>query len=126
METVKNLGIWMDHSTANLINLNSKHGNQFVSSKFNSGTKEEALSKSESLMHNKKQQMQEAYYKEIADEIVKYDHVLLFGPTNAKTELNNFLTKDLHFKNIKIDVKPADKMSENEKGAFVKKHFESQ
>jgi len=31
--------------------------------------------------------MHEANYKEIADEILKYDNVLLFGPTNAKTKL---------------------------------------
>jgi hypothetical protein len=34
------------------------------------------------------------------------------------------LNKDLHFKDIKIDVEPADKMTDNEKGAFVKTHFE--
>ncbi|MFT6479867.1 MAG: stalled ribosome rescue protein Dom34, partial [Spirosomataceae bacterium] len=45
---------------------------------------------------NKRQQMNEAFYKEIADEILKYDHVLLFGPTNAKTELHNFLNKNLY------------------------------
>jgi hypothetical protein len=49
--------------------------------------------------------------------------VLLFGPTNAKLELSNFLKKDLHFKDIKIDIEAADKMSDNEKLAFVKAHF---
>ena len=84
----------------------------------------EALSRSEDLMHNKEQQMHEAYYKEIADEILKYDNVLLFGPTNAKTELHNYLNKDLHFKDIKIDIKSTDKMTDNEQNAFVKKHFQ--
>lgn len=51
--------------------------------------------------------------------------MLLFGPTNAKTELHNFLNKDSHFKNVKVDVVSADKMTENEKNAFVKKHFEN-
>lgn len=40
--------------------------------------------KSENLMHNKEQQMHELYYEEIADEILKYDNVLLFGPTKRK------------------------------------------
>lgn len=123
METLKNLGIWMDHSAADLIDLNAKKNNQEITSKFDLETKQEVLHRSEYTMHNKRQQMQEAYYKEIADEIVKYDQVLLFGPTNAKTELNNYLNKDLHFKDIKIDVEPADKMSDNEKAAFVKNHF---
>ncbi|MBC7749643.1 MAG: hypothetical protein H7Z76_13905 [Methylotenera sp.] len=123
METLKNLGIWMDHSAADLIDLNAKKNNQEITSKFDLETKQEVLPRSEYTTHNKRQQMQEAYYKEIADEIVKYDQVLLFGPTNAKTELNNYLNKDLHFKDIKIDVEPADKMSDNEKAAFVKNHF---
>ena len=123
METQKNLGIWMDHSAADLIDLNAKKNNQVITSKFDLETKQEVLPRSEYTIHNKRQQMHEAYYKEIADEIVKYNQVLLFGPTNAKTELNNYLSKDLHFKDIKIDVKPADKMSDNEKDAFVKNHF---
>lgn len=123
METKNNLGIWMDHSTANLIDINSNI-NLSINSEFTFNTKEEALSRSESLMHNKRQQMHEAYYKEISDEILKYNHVLLFGPTNAKVELHNYLNKDLHFKDINIDIKPADKMTNNEKDAFVKNHFE--
>ncbi len=70
--------------------------------------------------------MHEAYYKEISDEILKYDQVLLFGPTNAKSELHNFLNKDLHFKNIKIDVESADKMTDHQKNAFVKNYFNKQ
>jgi stalled ribosome rescue protein Dom34 len=76
-------------------------------------------------MHNKRQQMNGAFFKEIADQILNYDHVLLFGPTNAKSELHNYLNKDLHFKDIRIDIESADKMSINEKGAFVKSYFES-
>ncbi len=123
MEQNNNLGIWMDHSTAHLIDINSNE-NRSINSAFTFDTKEEARSKSESLMHNKRQQMQEAYYKEIADEIAKYSHVLLFGPTNAKVELHNYLNKDLNFKDIKIEVETADKMTDNEKIAFVKNHFE--
>ena len=57
MKTNNNLGIWMDHSVANLIDLNSKNECHSIVSKFTSKTKEEALIRSESLMHNKRQQM---------------------------------------------------------------------
>lgn len=114
----------MDHSSANFIDLKTNKDHS-IESKFTFDTKEEALSKSESLMHNKRQQMHEAFYKEIADEILNYNHVLLFGPTNANLELYNYLRKDLHFKDIKIDVESADKMTDNEKNAFVKQHFNS-
>jgi peptide subunit release factor 1 (eRF1) len=125
MKTNNNLGIWMDHTTADLIDLASKNNNRSIVSKFTSETKEEALARSEILMHNKRQQMHEKFYKKIGDEILNYDHVLLFGPTNAKVELDNYLNKDLHFKDIKIDIETADKMTDNEKDAFVKNHFEN-
>jgi stalled ribosome rescue protein Dom34 len=125
MKTQKNLGIWMDHSIANLIDLYVEKKSHAIASKFTSDTKEEALNRSERSMHNKRQQMNEAYYKEIADEILKYDRVLLFGPTNAKTELHNYLNQDLYFKDIQIDIESADNMTDNEKDAFVKKYFEN-
>ncbi|MFT5581645.1 MAG: hypothetical protein ACI9G9_000901 [Psychromonas sp.] len=123
MEAINNLGIWLDHSTAHMIDFKDSP-EHVINSEFTFETKEEALDKGESLMQNKRQQMHEAYYKEISKEILKYKHVLLFGPTNAKVELHNYLNKDLHFKEIKIDVESSDKMSDNEKKAFVKKYFD--
>lgn len=124
METKQKLGIWMDHSHANLFDLESgiKHS---INSEFTFSTKEEALSRSESLMHRKRQQMHRAYYNELGKEIIRYSHVVLFGPTNAKVELHNYLKKDLHFKDIQIDIKQADKMTDHEKQTFVKNHFET-
>ena len=89
METQKNLGIWMDHATANFIDLNSEKNSNAIDSKFTTETKEEVLGRSEFTMHNKEEQMTEAFYKEISEKILKYNHVLLFGPTNAKIELFN-------------------------------------
>ena len=116
----------MDHSTANLIDLSSKKKSHTIFSEFTFDTKEEALSRREKSMHNKRQQMHEAYYKEIVDKMLNYDHLLLFGPTNAKSELYNYLNRDLHFKDIKIAIESAVKMTDNEKNAFVKNHFEKQ
>jgi stalled ribosome rescue protein Dom34 len=124
MKTTKNIGIWMDHSTANFINLDKEKNNFTIQSNFTFIDKEAALKRSESLMHNKENQLHESFYKEIGHEILKYNHILVFGPTNAKTELLNYLKKDLHFKDIQIDLKSADKMTENEKYAFVWTHFE--
>lgn len=115
MKTDKNLGIWMDHSTANLIEFKDSTENQTIVSDFTPHKK----------VDTKNKESHESFYKEIAEELVKYDHVLLFGPTNAKLELNNYLTKDSHFKEIKIDIESADNMTDNEKDAFVKKHFET-
>ncbi|WP_292889153.1 hypothetical protein [Nonlabens sp.] len=124
MKTLKTLGIWMDHANAKLMDLESEKNNYSIVSNFTIETKEEALKRSENLMHNKRQQMQEAYYKEIATVILKYDHVLLFGPTNAKNELFNRLHGDLRFNSISIETIAADKMTDNEKVAFVRSYFE--
>jgi len=124
MESTKNIGVWMDHSTANFINLDKEKNKFTIQSNFTFNDKEAALKKSESLMHNKENQQHETFYKEIGHEILKYNHILIFGPTQAKTELFNYLKEDLRFKDIQIDVKSADKMTENEKYAFVWTHFE--
>lgn len=113
----------MDHSTADLIGLNAENKQQYIQSKFSFGDKEEALRKGEKHMHTKEQHMHEAYYKEIADEILNYNHVLLFGPTDAKLELHNYLSKDAHFNNVQIDVETTDNLTDKQKEAFVRKYF---
>ncbi len=122
--TSKQLGIWMDHANAHLIEFTKEpSGTQTIASKFTHEVKEDTLSKSESLMHNKEQHEQSDYYKHLGETIKKYDEVLLFGPTDAKVELFNLLKADHHFANTKIEVKPADKMTENEQHAFVREYF---
>ena len=74
-------------------------------------------------MHNKEQQKQRLYYKELGEIIKKYDEVLLFGPTDAKAELFNILKEDHHFDTIHIGVEDADKMTENQQHAFVRGYF---
>lgn len=121
----ENIGIWMDHSTANLIELTNEGiiKSNIVSS-FTHQEKEHSLSKNENLMHNKEQHQQSKYYSKIKDAIKDYKHVVLFGPTTAKSELLNLLKTDRHFENVKIDVEQTDKMTDNEQHAFVKNHFE--
>lgn len=123
MKKIKNLGIWMDHTTANLIDIDKAKNSNTITSNFTTKIKEEALTRSERVMHNKRQQMHQAYYKEIADNILNYTNVLLFGPTNANVELHNYLSKDLHFKEIDIAIASVDKMTNNQQIAFVKNHF---
>lgn len=113
----------MDHSDAYLIDLQVVQNDRTIRSEFTHEAKTETLNRSESSMHNKRQQLNSAYFKDIAQEILKYYRVLLFGPTNAKVELRNYLTKDLHFADIKIDVEAAEAMTSNERYAFVKNHF---
>ncbi len=127
MHDKKQLGIWMDHSSAHIIEYSdSSLETETIETNFTHQDKESSLRKSENLMHNKEQQQQGDYYKKLGEVIKSFDEVLLFGPTDAKTELYNLLTADPHFSKIKIEVKQTDKMTENQEHAFVREHFKAQ
>jgi|ERR1035437_1434276 nitrogenase subunit NifH len=120
----KNLGIWMDHSSAHLMEFTTDPiETKIITSKFTHQEKENSLGKSENLMHNKEQHQQSEYYKELGEHIKNYEEVILFGPTDAKVELFNVLRADHRFAKTKIEIKQADKMTENQQHAFVRKHF---
>lgn len=124
MKTNKKLGIWMDHSSAHLMEYNSNSiETKIIESKFTRQEKEHALGKSENVMHNKEQHQQSEYYKNLSNVIKNYEEVILFGPTDAKVELFKVLRADLAYSKIEIEIKNADKMTENQKHAFVKEHF---
>lgn len=124
MKSVKQLGIWMDHSTANIMEFsNSKVVT--ISLELTPAFPEQVqnLRMDESLMHNKEQNQQADFYKKLSSVIADYKEVLLFGPTNAKTELFNLLKDDRQFEQVKIKVMPADNLTENQQQAFVKNFY---
>jgi len=124
MKSIKQIGIWMDHSTASIMELSDDTiVTHSVVSESTYQKKEHSFIKHEKLIHNKEQQQQSNYYKKLSDIIKNYQEVILFGPTDAKNELLNLLKDDRLFENIKIVVEHADKMTENQMHAFVKEYF---
>jgi hypothetical protein len=124
MKTAIDLGIWMDHQSAHLMEFTTDPiATKTIDSKFTHEVKEDALDKGEGLMHHKEQQETGAYYKELGEVIRAYDQVILFGPTEAKVELFNRLRKDHRFDEINIKIEPAGKMTTNQQHAFVKAYF---
>ena len=124
MKTEKKLGIYMDHSMANLIEYtNEAIEVNNINIDFSFQDKKESLEKSESLMHNKEQQKQGAFYKNLSQKIIDYDWVILFGSTNAKTEFFNIVNEDHHFSKVKIRIKNTDKMTKNQQTEFVNNYF---
>ena len=125
MKSTKSLGIWMDHSNAYLMELAiGTMISKTVESQPKLQVKEEDLYyKDESHMLNKEQKRLSAYYRKLSDVILNYEEVILFGPTEAKNELLNLLKDNHLFDKIKIDVKSADKMTENQQHTFVKAYF---
>ena len=124
MTTSTQLAIFMDNASAHIMELNQGTiTTKTIDSKFTHEMREQALSRSENVMHEKEQQHQASYYESLDNVIKVYSEVLIFGPTNAKLELHNLLKKDKHFDDIKIEVKSSDKMNEAQQEAFVKDHF---
>ena len=124
MKKTKQLGIWMDHSIAFLLEVtNDTIVEKSVTLGLTLPEKEYDLNKNETLIHNKEQQQQSIYYKKLSDIIKNYQDVVLFGPTDAKNELLNLLKVDHLFENIKIEVKHSDKMTSKQMHDFVKEYF---
>lgn len=124
MKTIKKLGIWMDHANAHFIEFSDEpKTTATISLDFDNQDKDETLQRSESEMHNKQQQRQHAYYKKLSAVIKDFSEVVMFGPTNAKSELFNSLRQNHQFDSIKIEVINADKMSDNQQHEFVREYF---
>ena len=123
METSKKIGIWMDHANAHLIVYAEPMVVKVLHSKFTAEERERSLRRSEKMMDKKNQHEEGEYYKMIGESIRHYDDVLLFGPTDAKSELLNILESDHLFSKIKFTVKNTDKMTEHQEYAFVRDYF---
>ncbi|MGV8964299.1 MAG: hypothetical protein ACOH2V_13095 [Candidatus Saccharimonadaceae bacterium] len=124
MKSSKKLGIWMDHSTAHIMELlNDKIIIITLESTPAFPDQVENLRMDEKLMHNKSQNKDADFYEKLSKIIIDYNEVLLFGPTDAKTELYNLLKENRRFENIKISVESTDKMTVNQQQAFMKNFF---
>lgn len=124
MKSTKQLGIWIDHSIAHLMELRD---GEVVTNNVESSPElqqdQKMVNKDESIILNKEEGQLSAYYKKLSDLILDYEEVLLFGPTDAKNELSNLLKEDHHFDKIRVEVKSSDNMTENQRIAFVKEYF---
>jgi hypothetical protein len=124
MNTSKQLGIWMDHSTAHLIELsNDNVATNTIELSPAPPEHIENHGSDESLMNNKEQNQLSDYFLNLSKVIKEYNEVVLFGPSSAKTELYNQLKEDIHFDEIKIDVELGDIMTDHEQEIFVRKYF---
>ncbi len=121
------LGIWMDHQEAHIIEYsNEQMSTKIILSKFTQEVKEESLAHGESGMNTKKQQLQAEYYKEISNEIKKYEGELIMGPGTSKSELLNSIKDNPVFMKINIVLQQSFQMTENQKYAYIREYFSKQ
>ncbi len=139
MKHFKNhIAVWMDHHQAHLIyskgkdefaieSIVSAHdthpridGEEATGATFGKNRESNNEYRKHNIDHN---QLQE-YYKVLQKVLLKYDEILLFGPTTAKEEFFNILFADKSFSGKRISMEAADKMTENQMIAYVKEYFE--
>jgi hypothetical protein len=124
MKDIKQLGIWMDHSNAFLLEMvNDTIETNSVVSELSDPEAEFNFYKGEKLIHKKEQHLQLSYYKKLGEIIKNYHEVVLFGPTDAKSELLNLIKTDHLFEDIKIEVINSGKMTESQMQTFVREYF---
>jgi len=124
MKSAGNLGIWLDHSNAYLMELiDDKIVTNIIVSELSNQKTEFNSYKGEKLVHKKEQHLQLSFYNKLGDIIRKYKEVVLFGPTDAKNELLNLLKTSHFFEDIKIEIKNSGKMTESQMHTFVREYF---
>ena len=125
MKNFKQLGIYMDHAHAFLMELED---GMIISRNIISGWKETDVSSGQDCHFMgfhcaEKKHLQSAYYHEISDIICHYQQVVLFGPTDAKNELQNLLKNNHLFKEIRIDLVDTDALTDVPMHEFMKEYF---
>ena len=126
MKATRKVGIWLDHTTARVIEYNTEELKATtIKSDLQGLDNQNSLQHSESLLHHKENQYLKAFYKAIIAIVENYDEILLFGPTTAKTELFNLIREEHKYDHLKIETKSAVKMSPPEEHAFVVNHFKT-
>lgn len=114
----------MDHSGAQLLEFSSEEKETIAIPMLQNrherdGDKQDNESK---LLHKEKNHLAD-YYKRIIAVIRNFDEIMLFGPTNVKSEFHNYLRKDPFFDKMAITIKTTDKISEEQKHQFVTDFF---
>lgn len=126
MNATKKAGVWMDYSEAHIMEFSENPIEiKVIKSNFKNKLRSNEKDKSEKHLHALEKQCKADYFKEIATSLLNYDKVLLFGPTNAKNELYNSLTKDTLFSKIKLYVKESGKLTFKQRSKFIYEHFAS-
>lgn len=131
----KNIAIWLDYSKAHIIR-DAPQNNSIQTLDSGSGGRDrfygetsdttrfgQYASTNEDRKANKERELLNKYYQEIQEILLPYDHILLLGSGNAKSELRNILVDHKQFTEKIIVVKDAEAMSENQLKAFVKNFF---
>jgi stalled ribosome rescue protein Dom34 len=122
-----NSGIWIDHQEAFIVFTNATAAETIEEGvdkhvKFSGhGTGHEGSDEAKRQGHNEAQLGK--FYDEVITHVSEAESILLFGPGEAKGELEKRLTAEGLGKRI-VGVEPAERMSNGQIVAKVRKHYE--
>jgi hypothetical protein len=131
----KNIGIWIDHEKGFIVSIidevesikiirSNVEGRIRLSGGSRSRTPfgPQDVAKEKKLEGRRTQQLRR-YYQEIIYAMSDAGKILIFGPGEAKIELEKALKKSKELSSIIVGVEPADKMTEKQIAAKVRKVF---
>lgn len=135
MKEERLVGIWLDSKEAFCVGLK---GDNVTEEKIESGIETRERFEGEgkdsmrmgdqySVPESKKRAHLEAgfkaYFKSLSNRLDKEDKLVVFGPGEVPAAFKNHLVSDKGWNSSTIELKKADSMSDNQKTAWVKKHF---
>ena len=124
VKTVKKLGIYMELSSANLIEFTiNLLKMKALPSNFIFYEESQILQQGQTHLENNEKQLCTEYLKRLSDYILLYDEVIIFGTRKAATLLFKHLSHDNRFYKIKIALKATTKMTPEEQNNFVTNYF---
>jgi hypothetical protein len=135
-EKIKRIGVWMDHAEAKLAEPEHPvEAIQEVEAESSGRVREPGetgdgvrvgvfrSANNEFRKHIKRQHDDQLFYKELSEELLPYDEILIFGPTTAEKEFYNYLMNEKHFAGKRISSRQENYMSDNQIVAFVNEHM---
>lgn len=120
-------GVWMNHHLAHIVSRDAA-GNysiatiEPVDTSVRSSSKKK-VSASEHARHSKEQQEQKTFFKTLHNSIKPFNHLLLCGPTTAKSEFLHYLKTCPSFAGKRVTEMSADIMTDRQLLAFMKKNL---
>lgn len=122
MEKTRKIGIWMDCSRAYVMEFNTRPFE--IHTIVNEFRVQELLESKTN--HDSRLKGIYKYYNHIAEAIVKYNKIILFGPAKTKIDFFDVLSEDYRFSKMKVKIKESDKMNLNQQYCLIRKYFSQQ
>ncbi|MBL0308139.1 MAG: hypothetical protein IPP77_00095 [Bacteroidetes bacterium] len=135
-KTEQQIGLWLDHTKAHFIDVSNgtpvmetvfsdKESQVRIEGEGSDGARlgNHRATNNEIRKHNRDRDIMNDYFKMLANRLMAYDDIFLFGPTTAKDQLYNHLKESKSFTAKTINIQSAGHLTENQMVAEVKKFF---